>query len=314
MSPVLVGSDLGPRSDDVVRGAAALALAGGATLHVVHALGWIGMPLREAVTALQSGADGRARGALEEQVGRVLGKGSHPAVPAVEYACPPVALLERARELEPDVVVVGAGEPPGAGEHLSGTTFRVAAQSARPVLVLRGPLHWPPRSVLYPVQEMDASGDGLRHACDWLHRACPAPPQRRPVELLALHAAEGLDPSPDRAAALARAARLAGSRRLRVTAIRDPRHGRPPATAAEHVLEWAGRTEPDLVLLHRHPGASARVQDRTWYQLLLRSPRPVCLLPEIPEPPAPPADAAGEQAPEDGGVLAGGTRAGAGTV
>ena len=304
MRSVLVGSDLGPRSDAVVRGAAALASGCGATLHVVHALGWIGMPLREAVTALEAGADRRASRALEEQAGRVTGRGSGSVLPAVEYGCPPLAILERAKDLEPGVVVLGAAGPPGAREPLSGTTFRVAARSPRPVLVLRGSFHWPPRSVLYPVQGVDASGDGLRHAGDWLHRACPAPPPRQPMELLALHAAEGPDAAPDRAAALAGAARRVGRRELRVTGIRDPRHGRPPATAAEHVLDWAGRVKPDLILLHRHAGDAARVQDRTWYRVLLRSPCPVCLLPGTGEPAARPADTAGERAPEDDGVLA----------
>ena len=170
MRSVLVGSDLGPRSDAVVRGAAALALASGAVLHVVHALGLVGRPLREAVTALEAGADPRARRALEEQVARAAGQG--PVLPAVDYRSAPAALLERAREVDADLVVVGAAENP------AGTVFHVASRSARPVLVLRGALRWPPGSVLYPVEEPDASGGGLRHACDWLRRACPAPSPR----------------------------------------------------------------------------------------------------------------------------------------
>jgi nucleotide-binding universal stress UspA family protein len=306
MRAVLVGSDLGPRSDAVVRGAAALALGSGAALHVVHALGMVGMPLREAVAALETGADRRARGALDEQLRRVLGKGSDPALPAVDFRCAPAALLERARELDPGVVVVGAGSS-DAAEDPAGTPFRVAARSARPVLVLRGPLHWPPRSVLYAAEEPGASGDDLRHACDWLRRACPPPsPRKPPMELLVLHAAQGPRAPPDGAAALAREARRAGHRQLRVTGIRDPRHGRPPATPAGHVLDWAGRMAPDLLLLHRHPGDPAPVRERAWYQALLRSPCPVCLLPGSGEPAARWEDPARERAPEDDGVLAAG--------
>lgn len=175
MRSVLAGSDLGPRSDEVVRAAAALALGSGAALHVVHALGLVGRPLREAVTALEAGADHRARRALQEQVDRVLGRNSGSALPAVDYGSPVRALLERARELGPDVVVVGAGESP------AGTAFRVAAESARPVLVLRGAFRWPPRSVLYPAEASGTSGEGLRHARDWLRRACP--PREPAVEL-----------------------------------------------------------------------------------------------------------------------------------
>jgi len=306
MRAVLVGSDLGPRSDAVVRGAAALALGSGAALHVVHALDMIGMPLREAVTALETGADRRARGTLDEQLRRVLGRAPDAAPPAVDFRCAPAALLERARELDAGVVVVGAG-PPGAGEDAAGTPFRVAARSARPVLVLRGPLHWPPRSVLYPVEEPGACGDALRHACDWLRRACPPPPAgTSPMELLVLHAAHGPEASPDGAAALARAARRAGHRRLRVTGIRDPRHGRPPATPAGHVLDWAGRMGPDLLLLHRRPDDPAPVRERAWYQALLRSPCPVCVLPGTGGPAARWEDAAPERAPQDDGVLAAG--------
>ncbi|MET0398907.1 MAG: universal stress protein [Longimicrobiaceae bacterium] len=252
MRSVLVGSDLGPRSDAVVRGAAALALASGAVLHVVHALGLVGRPLREAVTALEAGADPRARRALEEQVGRVLGEDVDRALPAVDYRSAPVALLERAREVDADVVVVGAGEDP------AGTVFHVASRSTRPVLVLRGAFRWPPGSVLYPVDEPDASGGGLRHACDWLRRACPAPSPR-------------VSPAP-----------------------------------AGHLLDRAGRSGTDLLLLHRRPGGSIPPQERAWYQALLRSPCPVCLLPGAGEQPAPRADAARARAPEDGVALAAG--------
>jgi len=276
----------------------------------VHALGWIGMPLREALTALHAGADHRARQALGEQVGRVLGKGSDSAVAGVEYASPPLAILERARDLGPDAVVLGATDPPGAGGYLSGTTLRVAAAASQPVLVLREPFSWPPRSVLCPVEEPDGCDDGLRRACEWLHRACPAPSSRGgrdpSMELLVVDVADRLSASPDRAAALARAARRVCGRNLRVTGIQDPRHGRSPAAPAEQVLDWAGRNGVDLVLLHRRGDDSTPLQDRTWYQVLLRAPCPVCLLPEVAEAATPPAAAAGERAraPEDDVVLA----------
>lgn len=275
MRSVLVGSDLGPGSDAVVRGAAALALGSGATLHVVHALGLIGLPLREAVTSLQGGVVEQARHTLREQVRRVLAGCADVVVPVVDYQSPPLAILERAKSLEADLVVLGAAWGSAPGEHLSGSTVRVLAQGDLPVLVLREPFRWAPRSVLVPVDGEPGPGDPLRHARDWLRRACPGTAGTEPrLESRVLHPAGaegGGAPSP-----------------------------------AEQILGWAERDAADLILMHRRDDDSVPLPERTWYQVLRRAPCAVCLLPETRNPPARPlcAVADGAPAPEDEAVLA----------
>lgn len=185
MRSILVESDPGPGSDAAVRGAAALALGSGATLHVVHALGLVGLPLREAVAALEGGVAERAADALREQLARVLAGYAVAAVPLVDYRSPDHALREQARAADADLVVVGSPRQADAMARGSGPR-------ARPVLAHREPFRWPPRSILLPVDESPACAGVVRAARDWLRRALPGAPGHageRRLELLELPAA-----------------------------------------------------------------------------------------------------------------------------
>lgn len=284
MRSIVVGSDLGSRSDAVIRSGAHLALGSGAALHVVHALDLIGLPLREATPALERGIDRQAHQALQEQIDRVLMGCAAAAMPVVDYRSPPVAIVQRAEATDADLIVLGAAGDSGGRSHLPDVIARVVAWCTRPLLVIRDPPQWPPRTVLCPVEDAPITENRIGKITQWLHRACPGPAttttREQPTELHVLYAGGEGEESPDHAMASIRAAGREWAEGLRITTISNPRRGCSPASPATLILEWAERDAADLILLTRYDNTLIRLPDRTWYQVILRAPCSVCLLPE----------------------------------
>lgn len=131
MRSILAATDLTPDADATLRAAARLAAESEAELHVVYAMGLIGLTLREALGPLEDGSVGRAGEALEEQVRRAIPPGLRPASRTVDYRDPAGAIAALAGEVRADLVVVGAGTAP----HVAG----LAARAGVPVLVVETP-------------------------------------------------------------------------------------------------------------------------------------------------------------------------------
>lgn len=168
---ILVSSDLSGGSDRVVRAAAELAEQTGAALHVLHAIEVLGRPFWEAtfdLIRLQSIVH-ESRAELHDQLRRVL----PPAVSAgsvkLDYQAAPVAILQRAKEVEADLIVVGPHRARMPGGYVLGTTAqRVVEEATVPCLVARGPLASPLRRVLLPVGASDVRRGLLDAGGQWL--------------------------------------------------------------------------------------------------------------------------------------------------
>lgn len=187
LTSVLVASDLSSNSDDVVRGASRFAQAAGAELHVVSAYqesdsGFRGGSQTDMPDAVRS----EVMDALPVQIRRVLDPESRqPASMCVRFGSPEKVILDRAREVEADLIVLGRHRGSDLSASFLGTTAD-ALVTASPVgcLILRG-------AVNVPFQRIGIAVDPER---------APSGAFQRSVELLAsvLGGANGGDARPAR--------------------------------------------------------------------------------------------------------------------
>jgi len=169
---VLIGTLLESESDPVVRAGLAIARAAGARVHLVHAfpegppLVGPGIGLGEDFTEELSASYEEK---LREQIGRLGIAETELAGAEVKSGEPHRILIDTARNLAADLIVVGAtGSGPFAAELLGSTADRVLRKAACPVLVVRGELPVPPRRVLAPVDLSPLSADAFRCGLDLL--------------------------------------------------------------------------------------------------------------------------------------------------
>jgi nucleotide-binding universal stress UspA family protein len=157
---VLAATDLTPASDDVLGSAARLARAAGARLHVIHAfdLELSAYPGVDGSAPTFQGRIAEAEERLTRQLARTLPEGMEPASRQVVIYVAHRAIVDRAAQVQADVIVLGPHRDHRAG--VLGTTADRVIRSARcPCLVVRGPLELPLWRVLVP---MDLSAPALR--------------------------------------------------------------------------------------------------------------------------------------------------------
>jgi nucleotide-binding universal stress UspA family protein len=160
---VLIGTSLGSESEQVVRTGLAIARKTGARVVLVHALKLEPLPaalgigpfLEREQVALRTDELGRQIEKLSLSAPELAGS-------SVRVGAPHRVLSEAARQVNADLIVVGAtGSGPFAAELLGSTADRVLRQAFCPVLVVRGELPMPPRRVLAAVDLSTLSGDAF---------------------------------------------------------------------------------------------------------------------------------------------------------
>lgn len=166
LQTVLVGTSLEAESDQVVRAGLAVARAVGGRVHLAHAA-----PYEPALVGfgMTAGADfdgeqvSWRQEKLREQIRRLGVQEAELAGTTVEVGVPHRLLLEAARTSQAGLIVVGATEAGPLGAELLGSTAdRVLQKSTCPVLVVRGDLPVPPRSVMAAVDLSELSDDSFR--------------------------------------------------------------------------------------------------------------------------------------------------------
>jgi nucleotide-binding universal stress UspA family protein len=167
---ILVATDLTEASDEVLRAGAAIAALTGAALHVVNALEIPATPYLDAFP-LGADFDGWIRSAereLREQFARAVPERVEPASLHVVIYAAPLAILDRATEIEADLIVVGPHRRRAVGDRFLGTTSdRVLRSVSVPVLVVRAPLPMPLRRVRVPVDLSEPGRGALDAALGW---------------------------------------------------------------------------------------------------------------------------------------------------
>lgn len=167
---ILVASDLGPGSEPVLRAAAALSRWSGAQLHLLHAAELPVVPSQEGDAGLL-GTQQRIRSALdelEEQLQRTLPAGIRPASAEVLFGTPGRTILERAKVVEADLIVLGPHRRRPVGDLFLGSTAdRVIRGASAPCLIVRGEFELPLRRLMVPLDLSDPSRGALDLALGW---------------------------------------------------------------------------------------------------------------------------------------------------
>lgn len=170
MKAVLVGDALTPASDPIVAKAAEIARRTGAELHLAH--GFLMPPayfmapsaMEVVYSQLLEVEEVRRRQQLDAQLER-LGLADAAATSLVAAGIPHRQLIARAREIEADLIVLGASEDEGT-RALGSVAERVLRKASCPVLLLRGDLPLPPGRVLAPVDLSPLSDQCLRRGLE----------------------------------------------------------------------------------------------------------------------------------------------------
>jgi len=162
---VAVGTALDPSSDAVLRAAWELARAAGARLHVIHATemvpaGWNFHDDWMSPEALEA-ALSRHKTLLGAQLERLDIDPAKLGSWHVESNAPHQVLLRAAERVSADLLVVGASRTGRLGRLLGSTADRVTRRATCPVLVVRGAVRMPPRSILAPVDLSELSADAM---------------------------------------------------------------------------------------------------------------------------------------------------------
>jgi len=166
---VLAASDLSEGSDPAVAGAARLAERLGAALHLVHSMEFSVVPysaMGASAEFQQQTEDARRR--LEQQADRILSDGPALASALVRIGSAADAILERAGEIEADLIVIGPARPRAfRGPILGNTADHVIRRSRVPLLVLPGSLQLPLREVVVPIDLDDPARGAIDQGLLW---------------------------------------------------------------------------------------------------------------------------------------------------
>ncbi|HET7273644.1 MAG TPA: universal stress protein [Longimicrobiaceae bacterium] len=277
---ILVASDLTEGSDASLRAAAALAEVAGAELHVLHAFDFDYSPYaeRSPVRVTFQGRIADAERAVDEQIKRAAPSANVASREVVIYAAHN-AILDRAKDVSADLIVLGAHRGRGMGDALlGGTADRVIRSSRAPCLIIRNELNLPLRRIVVPLDLSNPAREALSLAL--------ALPSADDAEVMVIHVLPTFvatddfpfDESrlgPDLHEDVAEAVHVSGSS----TSVSEEivRADQP----ADGILEFADDENADLIVLATHGrGALQRALIGSVASgVVRRSTRPILLVP-----------------------------------
>jgi nucleotide-binding universal stress UspA family protein len=282
---VLVATDLTAESDELVRSAATLARQVGARLHLVHAVeppAWRADGFGSDVLFMQRSIH-EARSALEDQIRRTASGLAPGPTRTVAYERAHTAILQRAKELEVDLLIIGAHRGGLARRVLGTTADRIVRSAATPCLVLPRPLRMPLERVLVPTDFSAQAREALQVSLAW---GGALGGQDGSIRVRVLHVAPALQ-QPGLHGREASTLGIEDDIRSVSSAWRGPAETvlEPRAVLADdpadQVLREADDFEADLLVLgtHGHGALGRALIGSVSSEVARLSPRPVLLVP-----------------------------------
>jgi nucleotide-binding universal stress UspA family protein len=257
---ILAAHDGTDGASALVRTAASLAALAEAEIHILHAVEPLRLVAGAAAIAGMEAERREARASLR----RWILEGIEPSVPVtsceiIEDAAHP-AILERAAQVDADLILIGPHRPRAVGDRVLGSTAdRVVRTSEIPCLIVHAALSLPLRRILVATDLSPAARNALEVGMTW--SALLRMPMLRGggTELTVLHVAR--DAESARRAKMALDDEVAGATERTgigsMLAVRAAVQQAPDA--GEALLEAAGGMDADLLVIGTHGrGALAR--------------------------------------------------------
>ena len=164
---VLIGTSLTEASDPVVRSGVQMARRAGAKIHLAHAysppMTYSGSPFFPEVPLAEVFKAERAalQRQLDGQIARLGIDRTELAGIHLEVGPAHRFLVDTARQVGADLIVVGSSESPRLAKIFGSTADRVVRKATCPVLVVRGELRIPPERALLPVDLSPLSAEAF---------------------------------------------------------------------------------------------------------------------------------------------------------
>lgn len=195
---ILVATDLSEHSDEVVRTAAVLAMASDARLHVLHAFQFSDLKHEPdaRVPAIFEGRVADRERALEQQVQRAAPHWRDRAAWQAVIRPPSKGILEQARSMAADLIVLGPHSAHPLRDSLLGSTAdRVLKEAVVPCLLARGQLSFPLRKIVVADDLSGHSTCALEVALSWgLSFGARSEPGIPEIEIEVIHVIPGVFP------------------------------------------------------------------------------------------------------------------------
>lgn len=170
LQSILAATDLSESSDHAVRAAGALAELTGAAWHILHAFEFEGdqYPQRSGQPLTFQGQIAAANAALDEQLTRVFRGKAKPASREVMIYIAFKAIRDRARDVNADLIVLARHKAKPLGDAFLGSTAdRVIRSVDVPCLIVPGPIKFPLRRILAPIDLSEPGMGALETAMSW---------------------------------------------------------------------------------------------------------------------------------------------------
>ena len=258
---ILIATALSPISEHVLRAAADLAEASGADLHVIHVQDTRDTPFAATEWAAEKQRRvHEARIALLDLLQRTGCEGKV-ASARLGFDVPYRAILERAGEVNADLLVIGPHRGLAVRSRFLGTTAdRLVRTAQMPVLIVQAPLRLPLRRIVVPMDLSFNAQMSIVKAMGWTEEFGKGGDDEQPTVIHALHViprlAHDIDFNLNRAewsqqrlseqVAAARADRSSEQGpEIREEVIREAR-------AAEAIVKKAEDLDADLVVMGTH--------------------------------------------------------------
>jgi nucleotide-binding universal stress UspA family protein len=227
---IVVATDLGEASLPALRTGARLAPLAGARLHLLH-------------VADDPPPGGEAR--LREHFRLAVPEAPGPDAVAVIPGSPAAVIVEHARRVGADAVILGPHRRAGGAGAMGSTAAAVVAAAPCPCLVAAAELRLPLQRVVVPVDLSETAGGALSVALSWASALRPPGGEAR---LTALHVAP--DPAgPAAAGAVREEVRRARERAGGAAHVRIGETVAPGSDPVEEILRAAASEPADLLVM-----------------------------------------------------------------
>jgi nucleotide-binding universal stress UspA family protein len=275
---ILVATDLTEECEPALRIASDLALGSGASLHVLHAFELHGNPYvtraaaRNAFQALLQ----EARDGLDQQVALTVAAGVDLKSVTSELYLPWKAIVQRAKDVQAELIVLGPHEPVAGDRFLGATADRVVRFAEAPILIVRRGRRFAAACIVLAIDGSPATSAAWQEAIWWTAEVGRTTSCQLHIVTVSSNWTDAMGDQELIDGAISDARARLGSSQVSVTG--ELLHG---DDAASEIISYGNRIGADLLIIGSsgHGNIDRVITGSTTSSVALRSSCPVLVVP-----------------------------------